>query len=195
MDNSLKVWWEAYGSSSYILPTGNALWLIDEQPTYLVMEYDQSPNQVKVQVHFVLLYSNSGHLPGSTFDYNLKTHQGWTTSDSLTSTTKASIDLSISGIIEGFTPSLSTSVSNDVTNAATITNEASQDLDVSMHFDLSNPVYLYQAQITVHAPGYGTITGFGGYFTTGESLPPMPKTDEVVVHDRFVDLSPHTVHM
>merc|ERR1712187_106896 len=81
--------------------------------------------------------------------------------------------MGIEGVIEGFTPKLSSSVSSEVTRAVTVSNQASQDIEVKLHFDLSNLVYLYQAQISVTAPGYGSITGLGGYFSTGEPLPPI----------------------
>ena len=137
------------------------------------MEYSQDPRDVQVSVKLVLLYSSSVKSPGSTFDYDNKIERGWTTSDSLTSVTKASIDTSIEGVIEAFTPKVSASVSSEVTTAATVSNQASQSVDIKVHLDLSNPVYLYQAQISANAPGYGSITGFGGYFQTGEPLPPI----------------------
>merc|ERR1712228_20920 len=146
----------------------------------LVMEYSQDPRNVQVSVKFALLYAHSTKSPGSTFDYDNKLHEGWTTQDSLTSTTKASIDTSIEGVIEELTPKLSASVSSEVTNAVTVSNQASQDTEVKLHFDLSNPVYFYQAQISVKAPGYGSITGFGGYFSTGEPLPPTSASFSVL---------------
>jgi hypothetical protein len=155
------------------LPTGNALWLIDETPNYLVTEYDEDPKNVQVQISLATLYSNAASLPGSTYDFDQKVHSGWTVSSSLTSTTKASIDASVEGVIEAWTPKVSASVAHEVTAATSITNQASYDTEVKLHFDLSHPVYLYQAQVTVTAPGYGQIVGYGGYFSTGEPLSPI----------------------
>jgi hypothetical protein len=170
------------------LPTGNALWLIDETPAYLVTEYDQDPKNVQVHVSLATLYSNAAGFPGSTYDFDKEVHSGWTTTSSLSSTTKASIDASVEGVIEAWTPKVSASVAHEVTAATSITNQASYDTEVKLHFDLSKPVYLYQAQVAVTAPGYGQITGFGGYFTTGDPLPPisvgLPASFEPVVAER-----------
>jgi len=177
----LKVWWEAYGSGSYQLPTGNALWLISEKPGYLVTEYDQDPKNVKLSMTFASLYSNQGSLPGSTYDFDQKIHEGWSTEDSLTSSVKASIDASIEGVIEGLTPKVSSSVASELSSASKITNQKSTDIEVKLHLDLSHPVYLYQAQVSVLAPGYGSIQGYGGYFTTTEPLPASLLSAQILV--------------
>lgn len=172
-EDHLKVWWEAYGTGDYALPAGNSLWLINEAPYHLVMEYSDDPKNVQISISFASLYSNTGSLPGSTYDFDQKLHSGWSTESSLTSITKSSIDASIEGLIEGWTPKVSASVSAEVTSAATIKNQASTDIEVKLHLDLSVPVYVYQAQVTGTAPGYGKVDGYGGYITTGEPLPPI----------------------
>jgi len=172
-EDYLKVWWEAYGSGSYQLPTGNALWLTSETPGYLVTECNQDPRNVHLTMSLASLYANSGKLPGSTYDFDQKIHNGWSTDDSLTSVTKTSIDASIEGLIEGFTPKVSASVANELSAASKITNEKSTDVEVQLNLDLSNPVYLYQVHVSVDAPGYGSIQGFGGYFTSNDPVPPM----------------------
>jgi len=171
--DDLKVWWEAYGTGNYALPTGSSLYLIDEAPYYLVMEYNDYPENVQIRLSFVSLYSNSASLPGSTYDFDKNISSGWSTKSSLTSTTKSSIDASITGLIGDWAPTVSASVSREVTSAASITNQASTTVEVKLHLDLSVPVYVYQTQVTGTAPGYGDVIGYGGYTTTNEPLPPI----------------------